>query len=228
MDFLQLLQNASFLHPLTLTLKVAGLATALAMVMGVLAAYALSRWKFPGNDVLDAVFTLPMVMPPTVLGYYLLVLIGRRGVVGVWLQEVFGITLMFTWQGAVIAAAVVAFPLVFKSARAALEGVGKQYEDAARTLGQKELAVFLRVSLPLAFRGVLAGTMLAFARALGEFGATLMVAGNLPGRTQTLSLAVYSAVQAGNDSLANTLVLVISVVCVAILVGTSRLLQPKF
>jgi molybdate transport system permease protein len=228
MDFLQLLQNASFLHPLTLTLKVAGLATALAMVVGVLAAYALARWKFPGNDVLDAVFTLPMVMPPTVLGYYLLVLIGRRGVVGVWLQEVFGITLMFTWQGAVIAAAVVAFPLVFKSARAALEGVGKQYEDAARTLGQKEVAVFLRVSLPLAFRGVLAGTMLAFARALGEFGATLMVAGNLPGRTQTLSLAVYSAVQAGNDSLANTLVLVISVVCVAILVGTSRLLQPKF
>jgi molybdate transport system permease protein len=167
-------------------------------------------------------------MPPTVLGYYLLVFIGRRGVVGHWLQETFGITLMFTWQGATIAATVVAFPLVFKSARAALEGVGPQFENAARTLGLGEFALFLRVSLPLALRGVLSGGMLAFARAMGEFGATLMVAGNLPGKTQTLSLAVYSAVQAGNDGLANTLVLIISLVCVAILMTTSKLLKPKF
>jgi molybdate transport system permease protein len=191
-------------------------------------AYVLARWRFPGRDVVDAVCTLPMVMPPTVLGYYLLVLIGRRGFLGVWLKDVFGISLVFTWQGAAIAATVVAFPLVFKSARAALEGVGRQFENAARTLGQGELAVFLRVSLPLALRGVMAGTMLAFARALGEFGATLMVAGNLPGRTQTLSLAVYSAVQAGDDGLANALVIVISLVCVAILVGTSRLLQSQY
>ncbi|MDK2955693.1 MAG: molybdate transport system permease protein [Desulfovibrionales bacterium] len=217
-----------FIDPLMLTLKVAGLATLAAFVLGVGCAYLLSRRNFPFRDVLDAVFTLPLVMPPTVLGYYLIVLIGRRGVFGQWLQEAFGISLMFTWQGAVIAATVVAFPLVFKSARAALESVGPQFEDAARTLGQGELAVFLRVSLPLAFRGVLAGAMLAFARAMGEFGATLMVAGNLPGRTQTLSLAVYSAVQAGDDTLANILVLIISIVCVAILVATSRLLQPKF
>ncbi len=217
-----------FFSPLMLTLKVASLATLAALVLGLVIAYALARRPFPGRDLLDAVCTLPMVMPPTVLGYYLIVLIGRRGVFGQWLNETFGISLMFTWQGAVIAATVVAFPLVFKSARAALESVGKQYENAARTLGQNEALVFLRVSLPLAFRGVLAGTMLAFARAMGEFGATLMVAGNLPGRTQTLSLAVYSAVQAGHDALANTLVLIISVVCVIILVTTSRLLQPKF
>jgi molybdate transport system permease protein len=228
MDSIHQLFTAQFLQPLILTLKVAGLATLAAMILGIAVAYVLARWNFPGRDVVDAVCTLPMVMPPTVLGYYLLVLIGRRGVLGVWLKEVFNVSLVFTWQGAVIAATVVAFPLVFKSARAALEGVGRQFEDAARTLGQGELAVFLRVSLPLALRGVMAGTMLAFARALGEFGATLMVAGNLPGRTQTLSLAVYSAVQAGDDALANTLVLVISIVCVAILVGTSRLLQPKF
>ncbi|TVM16354.1 molybdate ABC transporter permease subunit [Oceanidesulfovibrio indonesiensis] len=220
--------DPDFLEPLLLTLKVAGLATLAASVLGVAFAYALTRWRFPLRDLVDALCTLPLVMPPTVLGYYLLVLIGRRGILGAWLQEVFGVTLMFTWQGAVIAATVVAFPLVFKSARAALEGVGKQYEDAARTLGQGELSVFLRVSLPLAFRGVLAGAMLAFARAMGEFGATLMVAGNLPGRTQTLSLAVYSAVQAGDDALANSLVLVISCVCVFILVSTSRLLKPKF
>jgi len=214
--------------PLWLTLKIAGLATAAALILGVAMAYILTRRRFPGRDVVDALCTLPLVMPPTVLGYYLLVFIGRRGILGQWLQETLGITLMFSWQGATVAATVVAFPLVFKSARAALEGVSKQYEDAARTLGQNEWAVFLRVSFPLAFRGVLAGAMLAFARAMGEFGATLMIAGNLPGRTQTLSLAVYSAVQAGDDGLANALVVVISLVCLVILVSTSRLLKPNF
>ena len=161
------------------------------------------------------------------LGYYLIVLLGRRGVLGAWLLETFGITLMFTWQGAVAASAVVAFPLVYKSARAALESVPANCENAARTLGASELEVFLRVSLPLALRGVLAGTMLAFARAMGEFGATLMIAGNLPGKTQTLSLAVYSAVQAGQDDRANLMVLVISVVCVVILAATAKLVKPK-
>ncbi len=220
--------DPAFLKPLLLTLKVASLATLWSLLLGVAAAYVLARGRFFGRDFMDAVCTLPMVMPPTVLGYYLLVFIGRRGVIGHWLQETFGITLMFTWQGATIAATVVAFPLVFKSARAALESVGEQYENAARTLGLGEFALFIRVSLPLAFRGVLSGGMLAFARAMGEFGATLMVAGNLPGKTQTLSLAVYSAVQAGNDGLANTLVLIISLVCVIILMTTSKLLQPKF
>ena len=168
-----------------------------------------------------------MVMPPTVLGYYLIVLIGRRGWIGEWLWEMFGITLMFTWQGAVLASAVVAFPLVFKSARAAFEGVDSQLEKAARTLGASELRVFFRVTVPLAWRGILAGTMLAFARAMGEFGATLMVAGNIPGKTQTLSLAVYDAVQAGQDDLANFLVVVTSIVCVLILVASGKLLKAR-
>jgi molybdate transport system permease protein len=180
--------------PLALTLKVAGFATLLALGLGGVAGFLLARFSFWGRDVLDAVCTLPMVMPPTVLGYYLIVVIGRRGWIGEWLWETFGITLMFTWQGAVLASAVVAFPLVFKSARAAFEGVESQLEKAARTLGASELRVFFRVTVPLAWRGILAGTMLAFARAMGEFGATLMVAGNIPGRTQTLSLAVYDAV----------------------------------
>jgi molybdate transport system permease protein len=219
---------ASTLTPLMLTLQVAGLATLWAVVLGVLAARAMSRRTFPGRDFLDAVFTLPLVLPPTVLGYYLIVLLGRRGVFGEWLYDQFGITLMFTWQGAVIAATVVAFPLVYKSARAALENVGSNYENAARTLGLSEAEVFLRVSMPLALRGILAGAMLAFARAMGEFGATLMIAGNLPGKTQTLSLAVYSASQSGDAALANTLVLIISVVCIVILVTASKLLQPKY
>lgn len=214
------------LVPLLLTLKVAGWATLLATLAGVLIAYALARLRFPGREVLDAMMTLPMVMPPTVLGYYLLVLLGRRGPVGGWLEANFGITLVFTWQGAVIAAAVVALPLVYKAARAAFESVERQFEQAARVLGKSEISVFLQVTLPLAWRGILAGAMLAFARAMGEFGATLMVAGSLPGRTQTLSIAVYEAVQAGKDDVANFLVIVTSVVCIAILLASGRLLRP--
>jgi molybdate transport system permease protein len=208
---------------LALTLEVAGWATAINLVLGVAVGWLLARKRFVGRDLLDALLTLPMVMPPTVLGYYLLVLIGRRGPIGAWLESNFGINLIFTWQGAVIAATVVAFPLVFKAARAAFESVEPQYEQAARVLGQSELALFFRVTLPLAWRGTLAGVLLAFARATGEFGATLMVAGSIPGKTQTLSIAVYEAVQAGQDEVANFLVLVTSVTCIAVLLAAGKL-----
>ncbi|MDH0737722.1 molybdate ABC transporter permease subunit [Achromobacter spanius] len=209
--------------PLLLSLKVAGWATLLATVAGTAAAYGLSRWRWPGRDLLDAILTLPLVLPPTVLGYYLLVLLGRRGIIGETLAK-WNIELVFTWQGAVIAAAIVAFPLVFKSARAAFENVDAQLENAARVLGVGEAGVFFRVTLPLAARGIVAGVLLAFARALGEFGATLMIAGSLPGRTQTLSVAIYEAVQAGDDRTANLLVLVTSITCVVVLVAAGKLL----
>jgi molybdate transport system permease protein len=212
---------------LVLTLKVAGWATALNLVLGVGIGFAMARARFPGRDLLDAVLTLPMVMPPTVLGYYLLVLIGSHSPLGSWLIRHFGIRLIFTWQGAVIAAMVVAFPLVFKAARAAFETVDPQLEDAARTLGMHEIAIFFRVSLPLAWRGILSGLLLSFARALGEFGATLMVAGSIPGRTQTLSIAVYEAVQAGQDDAANFLVAVTSIVCIAVLLSAGRLVPGR-
>ncbi len=208
--------------PLLLSLKVAGWATLLSAIAGTAAAFGLSRWRSRARDLVDALLTLPLVLPPTVLGYYLLVLLGRRGIVGETLAG-WGIELVFTWQGAVIAAAVVAFPLVFKSARAAFENVDGQLENAARVLGVSEAGVFFRVTLPLAARGIAAGVLLAFARALGEFGATLMIAGNLPGRTQTLSVAIYEAVQAGDDSTANFLVLVTSVTCVIVLLVAGRL-----
>ncbi|MFN7725794.1 MAG: molybdate ABC transporter permease subunit [Rubrivivax sp.] len=208
---------------LALTLKVAGWATALNLLLGVGVGYALARWRFPGRDVLDAALTLPMVLPPTVLGYYMLVLLGSQGPLGGWLLQHFGVRLIFTWQAAVVAATVVAFPLVFKAARAAFETVDPQLEDAARGLGLGEWAVFCRVSLPLAWRGVLAGLLLAFARAMGEFGATLMVAGSIPGQTQTLSIAVYEAVQAGQDDTANFLVLVTSITCLAVLLSAGKL-----
>jgi len=208
--------------PLLLSLKVAGWATLLATVAGTAAAYGLSRWRWPGRDLLDAILTLPLVLPPTVLGYYLLVLLGRRGIIGETLAR-WNIELVFTWQGAVIAASVVAFPLVFKSTRAAFENVDGQLENAARVLGVGEAGVFFRVTLPLAARGIAAGVLLAFARALGEFGATLMIAGNLPGRTQTLSVAIYEAVQAGDDATANMLVLVTSITCIVVLLAAGKL-----
>ncbi len=213
------------LSPLWLTLRVAGLATLLAFLVGVALAFIIARRQFWGRDWLDALSTLPLVLPPTVLGYYLIVLVGRKGWIGGWLQDTLGLSLIFTWQGAVLAAAIVSVPLVLKSARAAFEEVDQGLENVARTLGLSEWAVFLRVSLPLAWRGILAGTMLAFARAMGEFGATLMVAGNLPGKTQTLSLAVYAAVQAGNDRLAMALVLLTSTVCLLILVVSGKFLH---
>lgn len=208
---------------LWLSLKVAGWATAINLVLGVGLGALLARRRFPGRELLDTVLTLPMVLPPTVLGYYLLVLVGRNGPIGAWLQATFGINLVFTWQAAVMAAAVASLPLVFKPARAAFEGVDVRLEQAARTLGAGEAAVFFRITLPLAWRGILAGLLLAFARAMGEFGATIMIAGSIPGRTQTLSIAIYEAVQAGQDGRANALVLLTSLVCIAILLLAARL-----
>ena len=208
---------------LSLSLQVAGWATLLNLALGIGVGYLLARKRFVGRDLLDTVLTLPMVMPPTVLGYYLLVLLGRKGWLGQWLQDTWGINLIFSLPGAVIAATVVAFPLVFKPARAAFEAIDGQMEDAGRVLGVSEIGIFLRITLPLAWRGILAGVLLGFARALGEFGATLMVAGSIPGKTQTLSIAVYEAVQAGQDAVANTLVLITSLVCIVVLLGAGRL-----
>lgn len=209
--------------PLLLSLKVAGWATLINLFLGVGVGFLLARVRFAGRELLDSLLTLPMVMPPTVLGYYLLVVVGRQGWLGSWLQSSFGVNLIFTWQGAVIAASIVTFPLVFKPARVAFEAVDTQLEQAGRVLGISELAVFFRITLPLAWRGILSGLLLAFARALGEFGATLMVAGSIPGKTQTLSIAVYEAVQAGQDELANTLVLITSLVCIIVLLTAGRL-----
>ncbi|MEY3997492.1 MAG: hypothetical protein RLY60_304 [Pseudomonadota bacterium] len=212
---------------LRLTLKVAGFATLVNIFLGIGVAYVFARKQFWGKELLDAVLTLPMVMPPTVLGYYLLVLLGRQGAVGQYLNNHLGINLIFSWQGAVIAAAIVSFPLVFKAARAAFESLEPQYEQAARVLGISESAIFFRVTLPLAWRGILAGVLLSFARSSGEFGATLMVAGSIPGQTQTLSIAVYEAVQAGRDDVANFLVLLTSVVCISVLLASGKLVPGR-
>lgn len=181
--------------PLWLSTWVALLATALATVVGVPCAWVLARRRFPLRDALSVVVLLPLVLPPTVLGYYLLLLVGRRGPVG-QLSEWLGLgPIVFTPAAAVLAACVAALPFVVRAAQAGFEQLDPMYEEAARTLGRSERSIFFTITLPLAWRTVLAGVGLGFARAIGEFGATLMIAGNIPGRTQTASLAIYDAVQ---------------------------------
>jgi molybdate transport system permease protein len=209
--------------PLWLSLRVAGLSTVAAFVLGIGVAYLLANLRFRGREVLDAAVTLPMVLPPTVLGYYLLVVIGRQTPLGQMYEWLFGAPLVFTWQAAVLAAFIHSAPLLIKSARAALESVDHSYERAARSLGASETRLFLLVTIPLAWRSILAATVLCFARAMGDFGATLMVAGNIPGRTQTVAIAIYDAVEAGNGQLARWLVLIVSVLVMAILTFANSL-----
>jgi molybdate transport system permease protein len=214
--------------PLWLSLRVAALSTAIALGIGLWLAWVLANREFRGKEILDAAVTLPLVLPPTVLGYYLLVLLGRNSPLGQLYEWIFGQPLVFTWQAAVVAALFHSTPLLVKSARAAFESVDHGYERAARTLGASEARLFWRVTLPLSGRSVLAAGALAFARSLGDFGVTLMIAGNIPGHTQTAAIAIYDATEAGNRTVALTLVLVISAVALIILALANRFATNPF
>jgi molybdate transport system permease protein len=213
--------------PLWLSLRVAALATLVSLFFGLWIAYMLANRSFRGKELLDAVVMLPLVLPPTVLGYYLLVVLGRSSPIGHLYEWAFGTPLVFTWQAAVVASTFHAIPLLVKSARAAFETVDRSYEKAARNLGASEWRVFWRVTLPLARRPVVAASVLAFARALGDFGATLMIAGDIPGKTQTASIAIYDAVEGGDTVVARVLVMVLSVVAIAIVYASNRLQQRQ-
>jgi molybdate transport system permease protein len=214
--------------PLWLSLRVALLSTLIALVLGAWLAWLLANCSFPGKDLLDAAITLPLVLPPTVLGYYLLIALGRTSPLGKIYEAIVGHPLVFTWQAAVIAALFHSMPLLIKSARAAFESVDRSYERAARNLGASEMRLFWRVTLPLARRPIAAAGALAFARALGDFGVTLMIAGNIPGRTQTVAIAIYDAVESGNGALARTMVIVISAIALVILSLANRLATNPF
>jgi molybdate transport system permease protein len=215
------------LFPVWLSLRVSLLATAFALLLGIPAAWLLARKRFPAHDLVEALVVLPLVLPPTVLGYYLLVVIGSRGPIG-RLVEGLGVELAFTWRAAVLAATVGSLPLLIKSAEAGFESVDRQLEQAARTLGHREWSIFWAVTLPLAWRPVLAGTVLAFCRALGDFGITLMLAGSIPGKTQTLPLAIYDHVQANQMREANTLALAAIGIVVALMFGLGRLVRFRY
>ena len=208
------------LEAFLLSLRVAVVATLADALVGIPLAYLLARKAFRGRGVVDLAVTLPLILPPTVTGYYLIVLLGRRGWLGAPLYRLTGWSVTFTWYAAVVAAAVMALPLLVRTARAAIESVDRDLERAALTLGRSEWRTALEVTLPLAQNGILAGLVLAFARALGEFGATLMLAGNIPGKTTTVPLAIYTAVQTGEASEVLVLVGALTAVsCVVIFVA---------
>ena len=211
------------LSAIWLSIKVSIVATMLNAAIGIPLAYLLARRRFWGRGAVDVLVTLTLVLPPTVTGYYLIVLLGRRGVLGAPLYEVTGWSVTFTWYAAVIAATVMALPLLVRTARAAIESVDQNLERAAFTLGRPEWRTALEVTLPLARNGILAGLVLAFARALGEFGATIMLAGNIPGKTQTLPLSIYTAVQTGEAGQAMALVAVLTFLSCAVVVASARL-----
>ncbi|STQ45683.1 Molybdenum transport system permease protein modB [Ewingella americana] len=178
-----------------LSLKVSSLAVVCSLPLGILMAWVLVRCRFPGKSLLDSIIHLPLVLPPVVIGYLLLVVMGRRGVVGEWLYHWFGFSFSFSWHGAVLASAVVAFPLMVRAIRLALEAVDTKLELAARTLGASPWRVFFTITLPLSVPGIIVGIVLAFARSLGEFGATITFVSNIPGETRTIPLAMYTLIE---------------------------------
>lgn len=215
--------SAEAASALGLSFRVAVLATALNGVVGVPLAYLLARRRFRGRALVDVLVTLPLVLPPTVTGYYLIVLFGRRGWLGAPLYALTGWSVAFTWYAAVVAATVMALPLLVRTARAAIESVDRDLEKAAYTLGRSEWRTALEVTVPLARNGIVAGLVLAFARALGEFGATLMLAGNIPGKTQTVPLAIYTAVQTGEQGTVLGMVAILTALSCGVLVAAGRL-----
>ncbi len=195
---------------LVLSLKIALIATCFSFVLGLFFAYFLNKKKIPGKNIWETLLILPMILPPSVTGYLLLIAFGKRGIIGKFLLDYFDVQIVFTWLGAVIAACIVSLPLMYQNAKAAIISIDPIYENAARTLGSSELKIFYSIIFPLALPGIISGTVLSFARALGEFGATLMIAGNIPGKTQTVPLAIYFAVESGDTQTANTLVLMMT------------------
>lgn len=216
------------LFPLYLTIKVSLIATFIVSIIGIAIAYILARRDFPAKNFLDALVLLPLVFPPTVTGYYLIVLFGKAGIIGKYIYSITGFGIAFTWQAAVLASVIVAMPFMIKTSRAAIESVDIELEKVAYTLGKTKWETMLLVTFPLAKKGIFAGIVLSFARAMGEFGATLMFAGNIPGKTNTMPIAIYDAFSSGDFGKANLLVLVLTFVSIFILYLTNRLIQGKW
>lgn len=213
------------MSPLLLTLKIAAVSTFFVTFLGILIAYVLAKKEFSGKWLADALVTLPLILPPTVTGYILVILLGKNGILGNIFTEITGKGILFTWQAAAIAAFVVSLPLMVKTAASAIGTVDRSVEEAARILGRNELETALFITLPLAKKGVIAGCILSFTRAVGEFGATLMVAGNIPGKTGTMPLSIYGAYQTGNNELASLLVIVLVAISFLTIAATSRLAE---
>jgi molybdate transport system permease protein len=215
------------LNPVLLSLKVASIATVFSFLLGIFFAYILNKKNLPGKNIWETLIILPMILPPSVMGYLLLIFFGKRGPAGSFLLENFGVQIVFTWMGAAVAACVVSLPLMYQNVKAAFISADPIYEQAAMTLGSGSWRIFRTVTFPLAWPGVISGVVLAFARALGEFGATLMIAGNIPGKTQTIPTAIYFAVESGKTERANGLVLVMTIFSFLLILGLNAWLKKK-
>ena len=215
------------LNLIMLSLKIASVATVIVFILGVLISRLFTKYDFKGKDVIETIFLLPMTLPPSVVGYGLLILIGKRGIVGKFFLDNFDYQLIFTWVAATIAAAIVSFPLMYQQSKAAFQEIDSTVEEAARSLGANSFQVFTKISFPLSLKGILSGVVLTFARAIGEFGATIMVAGNIPGKTQNIPLAIYLAVETGNKALANKLVLISVVFSFVVVYGVNFWVKKK-
>ena len=214
-------------EPIILSIRVALVATAIAFFLGIFFAYLLTKKKVPGKNIWETILILPMILPPSIVGYLLLKLFGKRGPIGAFLLDTFGIQVVFTWIACVIAATVVALPLMYQNAKGAFQSVDPTLETAARTLGSSSFKVFRTVTMPLSIPGIVSGIVLTFARALGEFGATLMLAGNIPGRTQTIPTAIYYSVVTGKEDEAMNLVVVMVLFSFALVLGLNMWLKKK-
>ncbi len=212
---------------LALSLKIAFIATIFSFILGLFFAYFLNKKKIPGKNIWETILILPMILPPSITGYMLLITFGKRGFIGKFLLENFDVQIVFTWVGAVIAACIVSLPLMYQNAKGAIISIDPIYENAARTLGSSEWKIFYSIILPLAYPGIISGAVLAFARAMGEFGATLMIAGNIPGKTQTVPVAIYFAVESGDMDTANVLVLVMTLMSFLMIFVLNNWLKKK-
>lgn len=226
MDFFHL--TGVELEALKLSLRVSGWAVTASLPVGILAAWILARLRFPGKNVLDGLMHLPLVLPPVVIGYLLLVLLGRNGIIGAFLNNYLGISLAFNWKGAALAAAVMAFPLLVRSVRLSMENVDQGLEAAARTLGAGPIRVFFTVTLPLMIPGIITGVILAFARSLGEFGATITFVSNIPGRTRTLPLALYTLTQVPDGETGAMRLCILSMIIAMVALVLSEILSRRF
>ncbi|MCI5898508.1 MAG: molybdate ABC transporter permease subunit [Anaerovoracaceae bacterium] len=214
-------------EPVILSLKVAAIATVIAFFLGVFFAYLLTKKDIPGKNIWETVLILPLILPPSIVGYLLLKVFGKRGPIGAFLLDTFGIQVVFTWIACVIAASVVALPLMYQNAKGAFQSVDETYEMAAKTLGSSPFKVFQTITIPLSAPGIISGIVLTFARALGEFGATLMLAGNIPGKTQTIPTSIYYAVVTGKDEQATTLVFIMVLFSFTLVFGLNTWLKKK-
>ena len=217
----------SILSPVILSLRVATISTIITMIVGIVFAYIFVRYNFHFKDLLESVLILPMVLPPSVIGYILLVIFGKRGFIGVYLNKIFGISSIFTWIACVIASVVVSIPLMYQSVKSSFLAIDENYINAARTLGASEKKIFFKVILPLAMPGIVSGMVLSFARALGEFGATMMIAGNIPGKTQTIPTAIYYAIASDDMNKANVLTFIVIIFSFSVIFILNRYHKNK-